>query len=349
MPDQVSEAFDPLLDLFERSLAVESGLAPNSRRAYLADLRQFLDFLDERGDLPGRPARKAAAKAASKARPQPDRSSDEPQAATEPATAATGSASPGGHRTGGIDVSGVGVGAVRAYLAVRLRDSARSSTARKLAALRAFFRWLAREGLADNPCEAVSAPKIPRLLPVHLSIDDLSLLLAAPDRTKPLGLRDRALLELLYSCGVRAAECSGLDWKAIHEGLGVARVLGKGHKERVVPVGAEALAALADYRAKWTLERRDPKAVFLNAGGSRLTTRSIGRIVEKHLKAAGIVAHATPHSLRHSFATHLLESGADLRAIQEMLGHASIATTQRYTHLELARLSAVYDKSHPRA
>jgi integrase/recombinase XerC len=126
-------------------------------------------------------------------------------------------------------------------------------------------------------------------------------------------------------------------------------VLGKGNKERVVPVGAEALEALRRYRAAWTLPRRDEKAVFLNASGSRLTTRSIGRIVEKHLQAAGIAAHATPHSLRHSFATHLLESGADLRAIQEMLGHASIATTQRYTHLELATLSAVYDKAHPRA
>lgn len=329
MPDQVSEAFEPLLDLFERSLAVESGLAPNSRRAYLADLRQFLDFLDERGDLPGhRQTVRAAC--------EPE---DAPRAADR--TAAGGSAA--------IDVSGVGVGAVRAYLAARLRDSARSSTARKLAALRAFFRWLAREGLADNPCEAVSAPKIPRLLPVHLSIDDLGLLLAAPDPTAPLGLRDRALLELLYSSGLRAAECAGLEWKTIHEGLGVARVLGKGRKERVVPVGADALAALAEYRSKWTLQRRDARAVFLNARGSRLTTRSIGRIVEKHLKTAGIVAHATPHSLRHSFATHLLESGADLRAIQEMLGHASIATTQRYTHLELARLSAVYDKSHPRA
>jgi integrase/recombinase XerC len=328
----VSEAFEPLLDLFERSLSVESGLAPNSRRAYLADLRQFLCFLDERGDLPNH----SAAGRRQRSRSPGDGETRDEGGPTAPAA-------------GSIDLSGVGVSAVRAYLAARLRDSARSSTARKLAALRAFFRWLAREGLADNPCEAVSAPKIPRLLPVHLSVDDLSLLLAAPDRRTPLGLRDRALLELLYSCGLRAAECAGLDWSAIHEGLGVARVLGKGHKERVVPVGAEALAALRDYRSHWKLERRDAKAVFLNASGSRLTTRSIGRIVEKQLKAAGIAAHATPHSLRHSFATHLLESGADLRAIQEMLGHASIATTQRYTHLELARLSAVYDKSHPRA
>ncbi|MFN2424945.1 MAG: tyrosine recombinase XerC [Candidatus Binatia bacterium] len=327
----MSEAFHSILDLFERSLAVESGLAPNSRRAYLADLRQFLEFLDERGELPKIPGRTAAVA---------DCGADG-QAADPPGNARTGEP--------GVDVSGVGVSAVRAFVAARLRDSARSSTARKLAALRAFFRWLAREGLADNPCEAVSAPKIPRLLPVHLSVDDLCELLAAPARAKPLGLRDRALLELLYSCGLRAAECAGLDWTAIHEGLAVARVLGKGRKERVVPVGADALAALRDYRTSWTLPRRDTKAVFLNAGGSRLTTRSIGRIVEKHLKAAGIVAHATPHSLRHSFATHLLESGADLRAIQEMLGHASIATTQRYTHLELAGLSAVHQKAHPRS
>jgi integrase/recombinase XerC len=184
---------------------------------------------------------------------------------------------------------------------------------------------------------------------VHLSIDDLSALLSSPDRRTPLGLRDRALLELLYSSGLRAAECAGLDWKAIHEGLAVARVLGKGSKERIVPIGADALAALREYRDGWSLARVDERAVFLNAGGTRLTTRSIGRIVERHLKGAAIAAHATPHALRHSFATHLLENGADLRAIQEMLGHASIATTQRYTHLELGKLTAVYDKAHPRA
>jgi integrase/recombinase XerC len=319
MRPDVSEACEQLLDLFERSLAVESGMAANSRRAYLADLRQFLAYIDEHGDLPD-----------VLRGPSPD-----------------GQARPGLPRRDAL--SGIGVRAVRGFLAARLRDSARSSTSRKLAALRAFFRWLAREGVADDPCEAVLSPKVPRLLPVHLSVDDLGRLLSAPDPASPLGLRDRALLEMLYSSGLRAAECAGLDWTSIHEGLAVARVIGKGNKERVVPVGADALAALAAYRAGWTLPRRDAKAVFLNARGSRLTTRSIGRLVEKQLQAAGIVAHATPHSLRHSFATHLLESGADLRAIQEMLGHASIATTQRYTHLELARLAAVYDKAHPRA
>ncbi len=316
-----------LLDLFERALAVESGLSPNTRRAYLADLRQFLDFLVERGETPG----------------------------------VSVVSSPAGNRIAPDESEGSGVAAVRAFLAARLRDSARSTTARKLAALRAFFRWLARERAAvaekstgeaaspTDPCAAVTAPKIPKRLPVHLSIDDMSSLLAAPDLEKPTGLRDRALLEMLYSCGLRAAECAGLNWTSVHEGLGVVRVLGKGSKERVVPVGADALAALGEYRRRWKLAHGDAKAVFLNARGTRLSTRSIGRIVERHLAAAAIAAHATPHSLRHSFATHLLENGADLRAIQEMLGHASIATTQRYTHLELGKLTAVYDKAHPRA
>lgn len=330
----VSEACLEILDQFERALAVEGGLSANTRRAYLADVGQFLDYLGERGELPGIGSRRDAHR------------EEEPEGQHGEA----GGSGPSGPGDPGLDgLSAVGASALRAFLAGRLRDGARSSVARKLAALRAFFRWLAREGLVDNPCEAVSAPKVPRLLPVHLSTDELSALLAAPDVGTPLGLRDRALLELLYSCGLRAAECAGLDWPAIHEGLGVARVFGKGRKERVVPVGPDALEALRAYRAGWTLERRQPKAVFLNARGGRLTTRSIGRIVERRVREAGIAAHATPHSLRHSFATHLLENGADLRAIQEMLGHASIATTQRYTHLELARLAAVYDKAHPRA
>jgi integrase/recombinase XerC len=316
MQRSVSEAADRLLDRFERALGVESGLSVNTCRAYLADLRQFFDFLAGQED-------------ASTGRDDASRrrGNDDPAAA----------------------LARVRVATVRAYVAARLKDSARSSTARKLAALRAFFDWLVREGHEKNPCEAVSAPRVPKMLPVHLSVDDLSQLLAAPDLATPLGRRDRALLEVLYSCGMRAAECAGLDWTAIRDDLGVARVRGKGNKERVVPIGADALAALARYRSGWSLPRLDSKPVFVNARGGRLTTRSIGRIVESQLRRAGLAVHATPHSLRHSFATHLLENGADLRAIQEMLGHVSIATTQRYTHLELSRLSAVYDKAFPRA
>ncbi|HYB98917.1 MAG TPA: tyrosine recombinase XerC [Candidatus Limnocylindrales bacterium] len=295
-----------LLDAFERALRSEAGLSANTRRAYRTDLRQFLGFLAERGEID-------------------DRAPDAGR------------------------IVAAGVAAIRAFLAARLRDSSRATSARKLAALRAFFAWVGREGRLGNPSDAVSAPKVPRMLPVHLSVDDLARLLASPDTDTSLGRRDRALLEVLYSCGLRAAEAVGLNWSSLHEGIGVARVRGKGSRERVVPIGAEALRALRVYREGWKGPRCDEQAVFLNAKGGRLTTRSVGRVVELHLRRSGIVSHATPHSLRHSFATHLLESGADLRAIQEMLGHASIATTQRYTHLELARLAAVHGKAHPRA
>ncbi|MBI5503380.1 MAG: tyrosine recombinase XerC [Deltaproteobacteria bacterium] len=308
--------------IFERALRSERGLSINTRRAYLCDLRQYLAFLRERGDLP--PAAEEA---------------------TVPAADQTIDTDVRAH-----DVVAAGVEAIRAFLAARLRDSSRATVARKLAALRTFFAWVAHDGSEKNPSEAVTAPKVPRMLPTHLGVDDLTRLLGAPDTATPLGLRDRALLEVLYSCGLRAAEAVGLGWQGLHETLGVVRVRGKGNKERIVPIGADAIEALCAYRGAWSrLPCLDEKAVFLNARGKRLTTRSVGRIVERYLKQAGIVAHATPHSLRHSFATHLLESGADLRAIQEMLGHASIATTQRYTHLELARLSAIYDKAHPRA
>lgn len=320
------EATDDLVSQFERALRSERGLSINTRRAYLCDLRQYLAFLRERGDLP------------------------EADANTEADAAGAATRSVGARAVVAHDVAAAGVEALRAFLAGRLRDSSRSTVARKLAALRTFFAWVAHDGSEKNPSEAVVAPKVPRMLPTHLGIDDLTRLLSAPDTATPLGLRDRALLEVLYSCGLRAAEAVGLSWTGLHEGLGVVRVRGKGSKERVVPIGADAVAAVNTYRDAWAaLPRRDEQAVFLNARGTRLTTRSVGRIVERYLLQAGVVAHATPHSLRHSFATHLLESGADLRAIQEMLGHASIATTQRYTHLELARLSAIYDKAHPRA
>jgi integrase/recombinase XerC len=167
---------------------------------------------------------------------------------------------------------------------------------------------------------------------------------------RELWLRDAAMLEVLYSAGLRASELIALDWKAVDFDLGVARVeQGKGGKQRIVPLGNEALDALERYRKEWRSIRVDEDAVFLNRSGRRLSVRSVGRILDRCLRQAALATKASPHSLRHSFATHLLESGADLRAIQEMLGHASISTTQRYTHLDLRRLSAVYDKAHPRA
>ena len=169
----------------------------------------------------------------------------------------------------------------------------------------------------------------------------------------PAGLRDRAILEVVYSCGLRVSELVGLDWEDIDATLELVRVRGKGGKERLVPIGQKALAALAAYRERIAelcpRRLRDERAVFLNRRGARLTTRSVARLVDQYVIASGIATKASPHALRHSFATHLLSAGADLRAIQELLGHASLSTTQKYTHVNLDQLMSVYDKAHPRA
>jgi integrase/recombinase XerC len=242
---------------------------------------------------------------------------------------------------------------VRRYIASLHAHNRPASIARKLSALRGFFRFLVRRGLLQSdPAGGIPAPKRERRLPVHLSVDDTFRLLEVPRPATLLGLRDRAILEVLYSCGLRVSELVGLAWGDVDTELEVVRVLGKGRKERVVPIGRPALAALAAYRAGLE-SARGPRGtdhpVFINARGTRLTARSVGRFVERDTRASGTRVKASPHALRHSFATHLLGAGADLRAIQELLGHASLSTTQRYTHLDLGRLAEVYDRAHPRA
>jgi len=228
----------------------------------------------------------------------------------------------------------------------------RSSIARKLAAVRGFFRFLVdTHRVAHDPSAAVATPKTTRKLPAHLTLDDVDRLLATPRADGVLGLRDRAILELRYSSGLRVSELTGLDWEHLDTDAALVRVLGKGRKERVVPVGRPALRAVETYRAAaasagWPAVRG---AVFRNARGGRLTSRSVGRLVDRHVLASGTTTKATPHALRHTFATHLLGAGADLRAIQELLGHASLSTTQRYTHVDLRRLMEAYDRAHPRA
>ena len=228
----------------------------------------------------------------------------------------------------------------------------RSSIARKLAAVRGFFRFLVdTRRVTHDPSAAVATPKTTRKLPAHLTLDDVDRLLATPRADGVLGLRDRAILELLYSSGLRVSELTGLDWEHLDTDAALVRVLGKGRKERVVPVGRPALRAVEAYRAAaasvgWPAVRG---AVFRNARGGRLTSRSVGRLVDRHVLASGTTTKATPHALRHTFATHLLGAGADLRAIQELLGHASLSTTQRYTHVDLRRLMEAYDRAHPRA
>jgi integrase/recombinase XerC len=207
--------------------------------------------------------------------------------------------------------------------------------------------------MATDPTVGLTTPKQDKQLPNHLTVDDMFRLLEAPSAETPAGLRDRAILEVTYSCGLRVSELVGLDWSDIDTDLGLVRVRGKGRKERVVPIGTKGLDALARYRQHLGLlcprGVRDRGAVFLNRRGTRLTTRSVARLVDAYTVASGLSNKVSPHALRHSFATHLLGAGADLRAIQELLGHASLSTTQKYTHVNLDQLMAVYDKSHPRA
>jgi integrase/recombinase XerC len=237
---------------------------------------------------------------------------------------------------------------VRAFAArLHRRGLAKASIARKLAAVRSCFRFLARRGvLATNPARQVRSPRLGRRLPSVLPVDEADALLANPPAPSLAGARDRALLELLYASGLRVAEACGLDIDDLDEPRRTVRVLGKGDRERVVPVGDTALEALAAY-----LERRGRRRgpLFLNARGGRLTPRSAHRIVRARAREAGIGQRVTPHTLRHSFATHMLGAGADLRLIQELLGHRRLSTTQRYTHVSPEHLMRVYDAAHPRA
>ncbi|HEU5182822.1 MAG TPA: tyrosine recombinase XerC [Candidatus Polarisedimenticolia bacterium] len=234
------------------------------------------------------------------------------------------------------------------------RGIKKSTVARKLAALRSFFRYLKRRGkVKDNPAEAVSTPRQERRLPRQLSVGEMSHLLDMPDGSMPLGARDRAILELLYASGLRVSELTALEFDDLDLGEGMVRVLGKGRKERLVPVGSQAVKAIRGYlKRRAELEPRPGSgkdALFLNFRGTRLNVRSVRRILNHALESAAITRKVSPHTLRHSFATHLLDAGADLRSIQELLGHASLSTTQKYTHVSTERLLKAYGKAHRRA
>ena len=237
---------------------------------------------------------------------------------------------------------------LRGYLAdLHERRLARTSIARRLATLRSFYRFLCRKGRAQsNPAKELRTPRLPKRLPAHLPIDQSEALLRQDFDGDPAGRRDRAVLETLYATGVRVAELAGLDLGDVDLREGGVRVLGKGGKERIVPLGAKAMAAIEAYLG---LRQGSQGALFRNRRGGRLTVRSLHRIVRARARAAGLAARVTPHTLRHSFATHLLDAGADLRLIQELLGHARLATTQKYTHVGADRLMRVYDAAHPRA
>lgn len=299
-----------LIEQYENHLRSERHVSPHTLRNYMSDLRQFHQFVKSEGIRE--------------------------------------------EKTGEGAFQWADAHQVRAYLGAMAKGCRKSSLGRKVAVLKSFFRYLVREQyLQRDPLLGFGSPKQEKPLMTFLSVDDVFRLLDGVQGSSPLEIRDRAVLEVLYSTGIRVSELVGLNWGDIDFRLGIVRVVGKGSKERIVPIGEVALSVLRDYameqEKKWRRPSKGQTAVILNRQGNRITTRSVGRIMEKHLRARGIAVQMGPHGLRHTFATHLLNSGADLRVIQELLGHASLSTTQRYTHVNLDHLTAVYDRSHPRA
>ncbi len=232
---------------------------------------------------------------------------------------------------------------VRGFIAGQMNDGLKKATvSRRLATIRSFYRFLQREGsVKANPARLVSAPK------KFLTVDDVFSLIEKPEGIGFAPARDRAILELLYSSGLRVGELSGLDADDLSVKEGLVKVRGKGRKERIVPMGSKAVEALKAYVIERVLLKKRDKALFLNRSGTRLTQRSIRRIVVKYARAVLLDSRIGPHTLRHTFASHLLQGGADLRVIQELLGHSSLSTTQKYTHLDITHLMDVYDKAHP--
>jgi integrase/recombinase XerC len=245
---------------------------------------------------------------------------------------------------------------IRRYVGDLYGRLRRTSIARKLSAVRSLFLFLEKQGLVKgNPAADIATPKLEKYVPTYLPVDDVFRLLERPDREKPLGLRDLAILEVLYSCGIRVGELEGLNISSVDFDERLVKVIGKGNRERVVPIGHQALLAVRNYldaihqirRKKGGVSQDSP--LFINFQGGRLSARSVGRIIKKYVKETGLTSEISPHSIRHTFATHLLDGGADLRSVQELLGHASLTSTQKYTHVSLDRLMEVYDNAHPRS
>lgn len=240
---------------------------------------------------------------------------------------------------------------IRKYLAfLKGKDLQKRTVSRKLSCLRSFFNFLLREGyLKSTPIAAISALKIEKKLPIFLDMDEVAKLVEAPEKATLLGLRDRAIMEALYSTGMRVSELVGLNIAQIDFIAGMVKVYGKGKKERLLPIGDRALRAIRDYLAQQAGQKKETQALFLNKNSRRLTDRGVQKIVSKYIQRISSKEKISPHTLRHSFATHLLDKGADLRSVQELLGHASLSTTQIYTHITTQHLKAVYNKAHPRA
>jgi integrase/recombinase XerC len=313
MSSTVSEKH-PLISQFIHYLSIEKNASPHTCRGYLRDLEEFERFLKDSGTFLS--------------------------------------------SRGEVRMENVDRLAIRKYLSFLHRRNKKSSIARKISTLRSFFKYLVKEErISSNPAKTVSSPKVEKMLPTALTVDETFRLVESTkgipgtppsEKEKKRRLRDLTILELLYSSGLRVSELVGLNANQLDPELGIVRVMGKGRKERIVPVGKKAVEAVKNYlEERGTLETESP--LFVNARGGRLTVRSVGRLVKEYTRRSGIFRKVSPHTLRHTFATHLLDAGADIREIQEMLGHASLSTTQRYTHLTLGKLMEVYDKAHPRS
>jgi integrase/recombinase XerC len=339
----------PLINAFLAYLTDERHFSPYTARCYGADLRQFVGFLTD--DL-GVTVDDAAERKAFDLR--------QAEAARSQGHSAPVAGSIGPAKTVTAALAEMDPDLVRKYLA-HLSDQQYSpaTMARKIATLRSFFKWAERRGFAvRNPMTLIRTPKQNKRLPKAITIEQIELLLSAPDDKEVLGSRDRAILETLYSTGIRISELVDLGIEDLDENGEALHVRGKGKKERIVPLGAHALNAIRVYArllrndprfsAVWH-EDRSVRPLFVNKHGGRLSSRSVRRKLDKYLKEVGMDPSISPHTLRHSFATHLLDNGADLRSVQELLGHQSLSTTQVYTHLTAQRLRKAYDDAHPRA
>ena len=347
----------PITEAFTRYLADERHFSPYTARCYGADLRQFVEWLRtelslETTDVQEREAmdrcqRERASGSAAPAKPQITPGNGDILGTFKPRTA-----------TEAICLGSVEV--IREFL-TPLGDQQYSTAtmARKIATLRSFYKWADRRGVAwGNPMTAIRTPRQGKRLPKAITIDQVERLLAAPGEADVLGRRDRAMLETLYSTGIRVSELVGLNMADLDLPGESMRVKGKGNKERIVPLGSHAIQSIIRYIE---MVKGDPKfaprfatglpnmALFVNKHGGRLSSRSVRRKLDKYLKQVGLDPSISPHTLRHSFATHLLDNGADLRSVQELLGHQSLSTTQVYTHLTTTRVQEAYNNAHPRA
>jgi integrase/recombinase XerC len=308
-----SFSFNHLIEDFIETLSSAKGYSHNTCRAYRSDLEEFAGVVAK------------------------DREGGETSASRNPA----------------VPIETIDTLSIREYLGFLHRRNRKTTIARKLAALRSFFRYLVKQGiLRESPADFILTPKHQRAIPTYLAVDDMFRLLDSVESDTLLGRRNRAMFETMYSCGIRVSELAGMNLKDVDFAGGIIKVRGKGSKERMVPIGKKARASIAAYRE--ALEKdagigsNAGGPLFLNNNKGRLTPRSIARILDKIARECGLAMPVSPHALRHTFATHMLDAGADLRAVQELLGHKSLSTTQRYTHVSIDRLMEVYDKAHPR-